>query len=46
MPERAHALYQEILAEFEPPALEVLRWDALADLVARRQSEGGAATDF
>ena len=45
-PERAHALYQQILAEFEPPALEISRRDALADFVARRKSEGGAPTDF
>ena len=45
-PEGAHALYQQILAEFEPPALEVSRRDALADFVARRKREGGAPTDF
>ena len=41
-----HALYQYVLAEFEPPALEVLRRDASVDFVARRKSEGGAETDF
>jgi len=41
-----HALYQYVLAEFEPPALEISRRDALADFVARRKREGGAPTDF
>ena len=45
-PERAQMLYQKILAEFEPPELEISRRDALADFVARRKREGGAPTNF
>ena len=45
-PERAHALYQKILADFEAPPIEDAIRDELADFVARRKSEGGAPTDF
>lgn len=39
--ERANKLYQEILAQFEPPALEEARGDELAEFIARRKEEGG-----
>ena len=45
-PERAHRLFREILAEFEPPPMDPTIRDALADFVARRTREGGAKTDF
>ena len=45
-PERAHGLFKQILASFEPPELDVAIRDELADFVARRKSEGGAPTDF
>nr|WP_278921450.1 trimethylamine methyltransferase family protein [Pseudophaeobacter profundi] len=45
-PERANRLYKDILAEFEPPDMEVATREALQDFVARRKSEGGAPTDF
>ncbi|MEL6575280.1 MAG: trimethylamine methyltransferase family protein [Pseudomonadota bacterium] len=45
-PERANALWKKILAEFEPPALEPDRAEALNAFVERRITEGGAPTDF
>ncbi len=39
--ERATDLWQAILSEFEPPALEVSRREALDDFVARRKREIG-----
>ncbi|MEO1779902.1 MAG: trimethylamine methyltransferase family protein, partial [Pseudomonadota bacterium] len=44
--ERAQKLWKQIVAEFEPPALDEGHRDALADFVARRKAEGGAPTDF
>jgi trimethylamine--corrinoid protein Co-methyltransferase len=44
--ERAHGIYQKILAEFEPPPIDPARRDELAAFVARRKEEGGAPTDF
>ncbi|MCV6593173.1 MAG: trimethylamine methyltransferase family protein [Silicimonas sp.] len=44
--ERAHGIYKAILAEFEPPALDEGRREALEAFVARRKEEGGAPTDF
>jgi trimethylamine--corrinoid protein Co-methyltransferase len=45
-PERAHHLYKDIIAGFEPPDMDAAIRDELADFVARRKSEGGAPTDF
>lgn len=44
--QRAHAQFKQILADFEPPEMDVAIRDELADFVARRKSEGGAPTDF
>ncbi|MEP4197464.1 MAG: trimethylamine methyltransferase family protein [Aliishimia sp.] len=44
--ERAHHTFKDIINNFEAPALEDDRREALADFVARRKSEGGAPTDF
>jgi trimethylamine--corrinoid protein Co-methyltransferase len=44
--ERAHRIYKQILAEFEPPPIEDDRLEALTRFVARRRQEGGAPTDF
>ncbi|MGB0959112.1 MAG: trimethylamine methyltransferase family protein [Halocynthiibacter sp.] len=44
--ERAHKIYKDIINEFEAPPLDAGIHDELADFVARRKSEGGAATDF
>ena len=39
--ERANKLYQEILADFEPPPLDEARSDELSEFIARRKEEGG-----
>ena len=44
--ERAHRMFKDIVASFEPPPMPDDRAEALADFVARRKSEGGAPTDF
>ncbi|SEC10939.1 trimethylamine methyltransferase family protein [Rhodobacter sp. 24-YEA-8] len=44
--ERAHRIYKQILAEFEPPAMDHMAQEELARFVARRKQEGGAPTDF
>ena len=44
--ERAHRVYKEIVASFEPPPMDIAIRDELADYVARRKAEGGAPTDF
>ncbi|MEE9388839.1 MAG: trimethylamine methyltransferase family protein [Paracoccaceae bacterium] len=44
--ERAHNMFKDIVASFEPPEMDVAIRDQLADFVARRKSEGGAPTDF
>lgn len=44
--ERAHALYQAILEDFEAPAMDDAIRQELAEFVERRKSEGGAPTDF
>ena len=44
--ERAHRLFKEIIAGFEPPPMDVAIQDELAAFVDRRKSEGGAPTDF
>lgn len=45
-PERAHIMFKEIIASFEPPQMDEGIRDELADFVARRKAEGGAPTDF
>ncbi|HBU15103.1 MAG: methyltransferase [Rhodobacteraceae bacterium GWE1_64_9] len=44
--ERAHRLYKQILADFEPPAMNGDHLEELTRFVARRKQEGGAPTDF
>lgn len=43
---RAHKLYQEVLASFEPPPLDPGIRDELDAFVARRTEEGGAPNEF
>jgi trimethylamine--corrinoid protein Co-methyltransferase len=45
-PERANRLLKEILAAFEPPAMDAARREELDAFVDRRIAEGGAPTDF
>ena len=45
-PERAHHLFKQIIASFEPPAMDIAIRDELAAFVERRKAEGGAPTDF
>ncbi|MEL7459470.1 MAG: trimethylamine methyltransferase family protein [Pseudomonadota bacterium] len=44
--ERAHRLFKEIVANFEAPAMDDDRAEALGAFVERRKAEGGAPTDF
>ncbi|MGI9389733.1 MAG: trimethylamine methyltransferase family protein [Boseongicola sp.] len=44
--ERAHHLWKEIVASFEPPPLDESIREELAEFVERRKAEGGAPTDF
>ncbi|WP_050522856.1 trimethylamine methyltransferase family protein [Pseudorhodobacter wandonensis] len=44
--ERAHRIYKQIMAEFEPPAMNGDHREELARFVAKRKQEGGAPTDF
>lgn len=44
--ERAHRIYKQILAEFEPPEMNGDDQEELRRFVARRKQEGGAPTDF
>ncbi|MEM8580228.1 MAG: trimethylamine methyltransferase family protein [Pseudomonadota bacterium] len=44
--ERAHRIYKEILANFEPPPIDPAHREALKAFVVRRKAEGGAPTDF
>ncbi|NGM46356.1 trimethylamine methyltransferase family protein [Rhodobacter sp. SGA-6-6] len=44
--ERAHRLYKQIIAEFEPPEMNGDHQEELRRFVARRKQEGGAPTDF
>ena len=41
-PERANAIWKQVLRDFEPPALDEGVREALDDFVARRTAEGGA----
>lgn len=45
-PERAHRIYKQIIAEFEPPPINGDHLEELTRFVARRKQEGGAPTDF
>ncbi len=45
-PEKANALYQQALLEYEKPPLDEAIKDELDDFVARRISEGGVKTDY
>lgn len=45
-PERAHRVFKDIIANFEPPPMDAGIAEELADFVARRKAEGGAPTDF
>ncbi len=44
--DRAHHLWKEIVASFEPPHLDEGIREELATFVERRKAEGGAPTDF
>ena len=44
--ERAHRIYKQIMAEFEPPPMNGDHQEDLRQFVARRKQEGGAPTDF
>jgi trimethylamine--corrinoid protein Co-methyltransferase len=39
-------MYKRILAEFEPPAMDIAIREELQAFVAKRKEEGGAPTDF
>jgi trimethylamine---corrinoid protein Co-methyltransferase len=39
--QRANRIWKQLLAEFEPPAIDPARREAVADYIARRKSEGG-----
>jgi trimethylamine--corrinoid protein Co-methyltransferase len=44
--ERAHRIWKQIMAEFEPPEMDHAARGELERFVARRKEEGGAPTDF
>ncbi|EDM71665.1 trimethylamine methyltransferase family protein [Roseobacter sp. AzwK-3b] len=44
--QRAHQVFHDIIASFEPPPMEVAIHEELAAFVERRKAEGGAPTDF
>ncbi len=44
--ERAHRIWKQIMAEFEPPEMDHTAREELTRFVARRKEEGGAPTDF
>ena len=41
-PQKANAIWKQLLAEYEPPPLDVARAEAVRDYIARRKAEGGA----
>ena len=43
---RAHNIYKQLLAEYQPPPMDEAIADELDDYVERRIAEGGIATDF
>jgi trimethylamine--corrinoid protein Co-methyltransferase len=44
--ERAHRMFKEIVAGFEPPPMDPGVREELEAFVSRRKAEGGAPTDF
>ncbi|WP_323007467.1 trimethylamine methyltransferase family protein [Pseudorhodobacter sp.] len=44
--ERAHGVFKQIMAEFEPPEMNGDHREDLIRFVAKRKQEGGAPTDF
>lgn len=44
--ERAHRVFKEIIASFEPPHMDAAIREELEAFVSRRKAEGGAPTDF
>lgn len=44
--QRAHGVFKEIMATFEPPAMDEAIREELEAFVVRRKAEGGAPTDF
>jgi trimethylamine--corrinoid protein Co-methyltransferase len=45
-PERAHHMFKNIIADFQPPPMDEAIREELAAFVERRKREGGAPTDF
>jgi trimethylamine---corrinoid protein Co-methyltransferase len=45
-PQRANKIWKQILAEYEPPAMDAAIKEELEAFVAKRKEEGGAPTDF
>nr|MBA2632525.1 trimethylamine methyltransferase family protein [Chloroflexota bacterium] len=43
---KAHRIGKELLAAYEPPAMDAAVHEELAAFAARRKAEGGVATDF
>ena len=41
--ERANAIWKQILADYEPPAIDPAIDEALKDFIAHRKAEGGVA---
>jgi trimethylamine--corrinoid protein Co-methyltransferase len=46
VPERANRVWKQLLAAYQPPALDPARRDELDAFVARRVEEGGVPTDY
>jgi trimethylamine---corrinoid protein Co-methyltransferase len=46
LPGRAHRIYRDLLAAYEPPPIDPAVAEELKSFVARRVAEGGVATDF
>jgi trimethylamine--corrinoid protein Co-methyltransferase len=46
LPGKANRIWKELLAAYEPPAMDPVRREALEAFVARRKAEGGVPTDF
>ena len=44
--ERTHALYRQLLEEYQPPPLDEGVREALDEFVAKRIAQGGVPTDF
>ena len=41
--QRAHQIYRKMLTEYQAPAIDISKAEAIADFVARRKTEGGVA---